>query len=171
MSSFAATLKQEITRLARKEIKANTDSTRRAVAQFRRDIARQLPAGLVQLVMFVQYGGIVEGVAQSLNIAVPRIPVWFWASLAGLTTAVLVSLGYYRLIQGVSIALMAVFTVFTLGFPELACPLRRAGRHRLVRHFCGGHRPVELARQADRSAAVETRGRRRSHLQSLAWRY
>ena len=39
MSSFAATLKQEITRLARKEIKANTDSTRRAVAQFRRDIA------------------------------------------------------------------------------------------------------------------------------------
>ena len=39
MSSLAATLKQEITRLARKEIKANTDSTRRAVAQFRRDIA------------------------------------------------------------------------------------------------------------------------------------
>ncbi len=37
--SFAAALKQEITRLARKEIKANTDSTRRAVAQFRRDIA------------------------------------------------------------------------------------------------------------------------------------
>ena len=37
--SFAAALKQEIARLARKEIKANTDSTRRAVAQFRRDIA------------------------------------------------------------------------------------------------------------------------------------
>ena len=39
MSSFAATLKQEITRLARKEVKANTESTRRATAQFRRDIA------------------------------------------------------------------------------------------------------------------------------------
>ncbi len=37
--SFAAALKQEITRLARKEIKADTASTRRAVAQFRRDIA------------------------------------------------------------------------------------------------------------------------------------
>ena len=39
MSSFAAVLKQEITRLARKEVKANTESTRRATAQFRRDIA------------------------------------------------------------------------------------------------------------------------------------
>ncbi len=39
MSSLATALKQEITRLARKEIKASTDSTRRAVAQFRRDIA------------------------------------------------------------------------------------------------------------------------------------
>ena len=37
--SFAAAMKQEITRLARKEIKADTASTRRAVAQFRRDIA------------------------------------------------------------------------------------------------------------------------------------
>ncbi len=37
--SFASALKQEITRLARKEIKADTASTRRAVAQFRRDIA------------------------------------------------------------------------------------------------------------------------------------
>ncbi len=38
-STLASALKHEITRLARKEIKANTDSTRRAVAQFRRDIA------------------------------------------------------------------------------------------------------------------------------------
>jgi DNA-binding transcriptional regulator YiaG len=37
--SFANSLKQEIARVSRKEIKANTDSTRRAVAQFRRDIA------------------------------------------------------------------------------------------------------------------------------------
>ncbi len=39
MPTFASALKQEITRLARKEIKAETVSTRRAVAQFRRDIA------------------------------------------------------------------------------------------------------------------------------------
>ncbi len=37
--SFAKQLKDEITRLARKEVKANTESTRKAVAQFRRDIA------------------------------------------------------------------------------------------------------------------------------------
>ncbi len=69
---------------------------------------------VVQLVIFVQYGGIVEGVAQALNIALPGIPVWAWACLAGGLTAALVSLGYYRLIQGVSIALMLAFTVFTL---------------------------------------------------------
>jgi Mn2+/Fe2+ NRAMP family transporter len=69
---------------------------------------------LVQIVIFVQYGGIVTGVGQALNIAVPAIPVWAWACLAGLTTAVLVSYGRYRLIQNVSITLMALFTLFTL---------------------------------------------------------
>ncbi len=39
MPSFANALKQEITRLARKEIRSETTATRRAVAQFRRDIA------------------------------------------------------------------------------------------------------------------------------------
>lgn len=69
---------------------------------------------LVQLVIFVQYGGIVTGVGQALNVAIPVVPVWVWACLAGLTTAVLVSCGRYRLIQNVSIALMALFTLFTL---------------------------------------------------------
>lgn len=69
---------------------------------------------LVQLVIFVQYGGIVTGVGQALNIAVPAVPVWLWACVAGLVTAVLVSCGRYSLIQNVSIALMALFTLFTL---------------------------------------------------------
>lgn len=69
---------------------------------------------LVQLVIFVLYGAIVRGVGQALNIAVPDVPVWFWALLTGLTAAVLVSRGYYRFIQGMSIALMVVFTLFTL---------------------------------------------------------
>lgn len=69
---------------------------------------------VVQLLIFVQYGGIVEGVGQALNIALPQIPVWGWAVLAGVTTSVLLTTGSYRLIQGVSIALMALFTVFTL---------------------------------------------------------
>jgi DNA-binding transcriptional regulator YiaG len=40
MPNIAVVLKEEICRLAKKEIKANTTSTKGAVAQFRRDIAR-----------------------------------------------------------------------------------------------------------------------------------
>lgn len=40
MPDLAAVLKQEIRRLARKEVKALTTSTRRAVASYRREIAR-----------------------------------------------------------------------------------------------------------------------------------
>jgi Mn2+/Fe2+ NRAMP family transporter len=69
---------------------------------------------VAQLFIFVQYGGIVEGVAQALNIAIPQIPIWFWATASGLTTAILLTVGRYRLIQNVSIALMAIFTLFTL---------------------------------------------------------
>jgi Mn2+/Fe2+ NRAMP family transporter len=69
---------------------------------------------LAQMLIFVQYGGIVTGVGQALNIAVPQLPVWLWASVAGLTTAVLLSVGRYRLIQNVSITLMMIFTLFTL---------------------------------------------------------
>ena len=39
MSNLAATLKDEIQRLARKEIKAQTGTTKQAVAQYRREIA------------------------------------------------------------------------------------------------------------------------------------
>ncbi len=39
MPNMATLLKQEITRLARKEVKAGTDVTRRATTQYRRDIA------------------------------------------------------------------------------------------------------------------------------------
>jgi len=40
MPNLAVVLKEEIRRLAKKEAKANTSSTKGAVAQFRRDIAR-----------------------------------------------------------------------------------------------------------------------------------
>jgi DNA-binding transcriptional regulator YiaG len=39
MANLAATLKQEIQRLARKEVKAQTSATKQAVAQYRREIA------------------------------------------------------------------------------------------------------------------------------------
>ncbi len=40
MPSIAAVLKQEITRLARKEVKSQTEAIRKASAQYRRDIAQ-----------------------------------------------------------------------------------------------------------------------------------
>ena len=40
MPNLAATLKEEIQRLARKEIKAQTGATKQAVAQYRREIAK-----------------------------------------------------------------------------------------------------------------------------------
>ncbi len=40
MPNLAATLKEEIRRLARKEIKTQTDSTKQAVSQYRREIAQ-----------------------------------------------------------------------------------------------------------------------------------
>jgi DNA-binding transcriptional regulator YiaG len=40
MADLAATLKDEIRRLAKKEIKAQTGATKQAVAQYRREIAR-----------------------------------------------------------------------------------------------------------------------------------
>jgi DNA-binding transcriptional regulator YiaG len=40
MPNLAATLRQEIRRLAKKEVKAEVGSTKRAVATYRRDIAR-----------------------------------------------------------------------------------------------------------------------------------
>jgi DNA-binding transcriptional regulator YiaG len=40
MANLAATLKEEIRRLAKKEIRAETGTTKQAVAQYRRDIAK-----------------------------------------------------------------------------------------------------------------------------------
>ena len=40
MPNIAVVLKEEIRRLAKKEVKANTSSTKGVVAQFRRDIAK-----------------------------------------------------------------------------------------------------------------------------------
>ncbi|MHC4993826.1 MAG: Nramp family divalent metal transporter [Planctomycetota bacterium] len=69
---------------------------------------------IVQVVIFFQYGGIVTGVGQALHITAPALPVWAWATLAGLIAAALVAWGRYRLIENLSIALMALFTLFTL---------------------------------------------------------
>ena len=56
MPSIAAVLKQEITRLARKEMKTQTEVTRKASAQHRRDIAqlKRQVAGLSKQVAYLE---------------------------------------------------------------------------------------------------------------------
>lgn len=56
MPGIAALLKQEITRLARKEAKAHTEALRRSNAQYRRDIAllKRQVGGLLKQVSFLE---------------------------------------------------------------------------------------------------------------------
>ena len=56
MPSFAAVLKQEITRLARKESRTQTEALRRSGAQYRRDIAqlKRQVSGLLKQVAFLE---------------------------------------------------------------------------------------------------------------------
>ena len=62
----------------------------------------------------LQLGGIVGGVAGILQIVFPSAPMWIF--LVGLAVAVslLVSLGYYTILEKASIVMIALFTVFTL---------------------------------------------------------
>ena len=57
MPNIATLLKQEITRLARKEVKAQTDAIRNATAQYRRDIAhlKRQAAGLSKQVAYLEH--------------------------------------------------------------------------------------------------------------------
>jgi Mn2+/Fe2+ NRAMP family transporter len=68
------------------------------------------------LMMFklLQAGGIVGGVALTLNIAFPAIGVGAWAAITAIAVALLVFRGYYRFIEKVSLAFLLLFIVFTL---------------------------------------------------------
>ena len=61
----------------------------------------------------LQVGGIVGGVAITLNLAFPSISVTIYALLAAFAVALLVFRGYYRFIEGFSLGLIAFFTFFT----------------------------------------------------------
>lgn len=61
----------------------------------------------------LQVGGIVGGVAITLNIAMPAIGVSQWALLVAACVALLVFRGYYRFIETFSLILIGIFTLFT----------------------------------------------------------
>ncbi len=62
----------------------------------------------------LQVGGIVGGVAIILHMVMPGVDTWVFAFIVAACVSILVSLGYYKLIEKASLAMIALFTVFTL---------------------------------------------------------
>lgn len=62
----------------------------------------------------LQLGGIIGGVAITLNMAFPSISINVFAIIVGIVVAALVFKGYYSFIEKMSVVLMLVFTLFTI---------------------------------------------------------
>jgi len=62
----------------------------------------------------LQLGGIIGGVAITLNIAFPSVGITWFAVIVGIMVATMVFKGYYFFIEKVSVALMLLFTAFTI---------------------------------------------------------
>ena len=62
----------------------------------------------------LQLGGIIGGVAITLNMAFPGVSIYWFAVIVGIVVASMVFKGYYFFIEKVSIVLMLLFTVFTI---------------------------------------------------------
>ena len=68
---------------------------------------------LMMVGKFLQVGGIVGGVAITLNIAFPAISIPVWAFTVSILVSLMVYQGHYRFIEGVSLSLIGLFTLFT----------------------------------------------------------
>jgi len=62
----------------------------------------------------LQLGGIIGGVAITLNIAFPKVSITWFAVVVGIVVAAMVFKGYYFFIEKVSVVLMMLFTAFTI---------------------------------------------------------
>jgi manganese transport protein len=62
----------------------------------------------------LQVGGIVGGVALVVKIAFPEVNEIIWVFLIATVVALMTFQGYYRFIEGFSLAMMGLFTLFTL---------------------------------------------------------
>ena len=67
----------------------------------------------IQIFKLLQVGGIVGGVAITLNIAFPQVHDAIWALLAATLSALLIFKGYYRFIEKFSISMIGLFTLLT----------------------------------------------------------
>lgn len=62
----------------------------------------------------LQLGGIIGGVAITLNMAFPTVSISWFAIIIAIVVASMVFKGYYFFIEKVSVILMLIFTVFTI---------------------------------------------------------
>jgi len=62
----------------------------------------------------LQVGGIVGGVAIILQMVIPGVPIWAFLVALSVSVSLLVSLGYYSILEKASIIMIALFTLFTL---------------------------------------------------------
>ncbi len=67
----------------------------------------------IQIFKLLQVGGIVGGVAITLNIAFPQVNDTIWALLAAVLSSLLIFKGYYQFIEKFSIAMIGLFTILT----------------------------------------------------------
>ncbi|MGB3588010.1 MAG: Nramp family divalent metal transporter [Tunicatimonas sp.] len=67
----------------------------------------------IQIFKLLQVGGIVGGVALTLNIAFPAVSTTIWAFLAATLAALLIFQGYYQFIEKFAIVMIGLFTLLT----------------------------------------------------------
>ncbi|MDP7018077.1 MAG: Nramp family divalent metal transporter [Pirellulaceae bacterium] len=67
-----------------------------------------------QLAMFVNTGGIIGGAGQALEMAFGSAPAEVWAVVVAIISYILLMSGGYRSLEGISVALVATFTLITL---------------------------------------------------------
>lgn len=67
----------------------------------------------IQLFKLLQVGGIIGGVAITLNIVFPSVSVTIWTIVTTLSASLLVFRGYYTFVERFSLVMIAFFTIFT----------------------------------------------------------
>jgi len=67
----------------------------------------------IQLFKLLQVGGIIGGVAITLNIAFSFLPVPLWILIAAVSAALLIYKGYYRTVEKICLLMIGLFTLLT----------------------------------------------------------
>lgn len=67
----------------------------------------------LMLFKFLQVGGILGLVAVLLHMAIPAIGIYYWLGIVALGVSLIVFSGYYRVLEGLSVAMIGIFTLFT----------------------------------------------------------